>query len=288
MDSITKGWFSEINEFWKGQALSLQVDGDILFHEKSQFQDVLVFKSVAYGNVLVLDNAIQITEKDECSYQEMIAHIPLFTHPNPKKVLVVGGGDGGVLREISRHKGIEEIHICEIDEMVINASKKYLPTISVGFDDPRVKVHIRDGFQFLKEHTNEFDVIITDSSDPDGPASTLFGKEYFEAAKAALTENGVIVTQAESIWLHLDLISNMIKFIENIFGNANYIITQVPTYPSGTIGFFIASKGGKVSKSPVREVEKELADQLKFYSKDMHEKAFVLPPFAERRLYGGN
>jgi len=154
----------------------------------------MIFKSKAYGMTLVLDNAIQITEKDECAYQEMIAHLPLFAHKNPKKVLVVGGGDGGVLREVAKHPGVEEIHLCEIDQMVIDVSKKYLPTIACGFNDPRVKVHVRDGFEFMKEHENAFDVIITDSSDPEGPASTLFGEAYFQLTKNALREGGYAQT----------------------------------------------------------------------------------------------
>eukprot|EP01122_Echinamoeba_exundans_P014134 TRINITY_DN6343_c0_g1_i1.p1 TRINITY_DN6343_c0_g1~~TRINITY_DN6343_c0_g1_i1.p1 ORF type:complete len:289 (+),score=87.10 TRINITY_DN6343_c0_g1_i1:29-895(+) len=284
MDSLAKGWFSEVNDFWPGQAMSLQVDGEVLFHEKSDFQDVLVFKSKAYGMTLVLDNAIQITEKDECAYQEMMAHLPLFAHPNPKKVLVVGGGDGGVLREIAKHPGIEEIHLCEIDKMVVEASKKYLPTISVGFNDPRVKVHIRDGFEFMKDHKNEFDVIITDSSDPDGPASTLFGEAYFQLTKEALTENGILCTQAESIWLHLDLIEKMMTFIRRVYPSVTYSITQIPTYPSGTIGFFIATKNGGAVEKPVRQPEAALLDKCQYYSVDMHEKAFVLPAFAARKL----
>ena len=138
-DAIMNGWFSELSEFWPGQALSLEVDS-VLHHEQTEYQDLLVFKSKAYGNVLVLDGAIQATQRDEFSYQEMIAHLPMCGHPNPKRALVVGGGDGGVLRELCRHPGLEEIVLCELDRAVPEASKKFLPQMAVGFDDPRVTV----------------------------------------------------------------------------------------------------------------------------------------------------
>ena len=147
--------------------MSLKVK-EVLDHHRSDFQDILVFESENHGNVLVLDGVIQVTERDEFAYQEMIAHIPLLAHPNPKKVLVIGGGDGGVIREVARHKGIEEIIECEIDEGVIKASKKYLPSLAKGFDDPRVVVKVMDGAKFLEENQEAFDVIITDSSDPIG------------------------------------------------------------------------------------------------------------------------
>lgn len=285
MDRIINGWYSEVNSFWPGQALSLEVDGPVLFHQKSQFQDVLIFKSKAFGNTLVLDDAIQITERDEMSYQEPLAHCTMFAHPNPKKVLVVGGGDGGILRELARHPSVEELHICEIDQVVIDAAKKYLPYSACGFEDPRVKVHVRDGFEFIKEHKNEFDVIITDSSDPAGPASQLFNEAYFTHVKEALTENGILGTQAECIWLHLELISSMKKFIGKIFPSVTYGITQTPTYPSGSLGFFLATKNGTpFPKAPVREITAEFQDQLKYYSKDMHTAMFVLPHFAAKAL----
>jgi len=183
---------------WPGQAMSLKVN-QILHHEKSKYQDVLIFESSDYGTVLVLDNVIQCTERDEFSYQEMITHLALNSHPNPKKVLVIGGGDGGVLREVVKHESVEEAILCDIDEAVIRLSKKYLPGMSVGFQHPNATTHVGDGFEFLKTHKNEFDVIITDSSDPEGPAETLFQKPYFELLNDALREGGVITTQGCSL-----------------------------------------------------------------------------------------
>jgi spermidine synthase len=283
MDSIQKGWFSEINDFWPGQAMSLKVD-EVLYHEKSQYQDIMVVKTEAYGRVLILDNAIQITEKDECAYQEMIAHLNLFSHPNPKKVLVVGGGDGGVIREVLRHPSVEEVHLCEIDNMVCETSKKYLPGIASGLSDPRCKVFYQDGFVFLKNNPNTYDAIITDSSDPIGPADSLFKEEYYRIAYDALKDGGIMSTQAESIWLHLDLIANMKQFIKKIFKTVEYAKTQIPTYPSGMIGFFMCRKSEGSCSTPVREVPQAVVDQCQFYNAEMHKAAFVMPTFVKRKL----
>lgn len=192
--SSPPGWFREISDMWPGQAMTLKVN-QIVHHEKSLYQDVLIFESSDYGMVLVLDNVIQCTERDEFAYQEMITHLGMMSHPNPKKVLVIGGGDGGVLREVVKHECVEEAVLCDIDEAVIRLSKKYLPSMSVGYQHPKVKVHVGDGFKFLDDYKNEFDVIITDSSDPEGPAEALFQKPYFELLKGALREGGIITTQ---------------------------------------------------------------------------------------------
>jgi spermidine synthase len=179
---------------WPGQAMTLKVN-QVLHHEKSKYQDVLIFESSDYGTVLVLDNVIQCTERDEFAYQEMITHLAMNAHPDPKKVLVIGGGDGGVLREVVKHPSVEEAILCDIDEAVIRLSKKYLPGMAVGFQHPAVTEFVGDGFKFLEEKKNQFDVIITDSSDPEGPAESLFQKPYFQLLHGALRDGGVITTQ---------------------------------------------------------------------------------------------
>jgi spermidine synthase len=182
---IRDGWFTEKEALWPGQRMSIEID-EILEVGKSLFQDILVFKSKTYGIVLVLDGVIQVTERDEFSYQEMIAHLPLFAHPNPKKVLIVGGGDGGVLREVAKHAGVETIHMCEIDIAVVEAGKKYFPTtLATSFNDPRLTLMINDACAFLKNEGagQDYDVIICDSSDPVGPAEMLFEAEFFRNMK---------------------------------------------------------------------------------------------------------
>ncbi|KAI9754943.1 MAG: putrescine aminopropyltransferase [Chaenotheca gracillima] len=295
--TIKDGWFREISEMWPGQAMTLKVN-HVLHHEKSKYQDVLVFESSDYGTVLVLDNVIQCTERDEFAkeirtdgktirYQEMITHLAMNSHPNPKKVLVIGGGDGGVLREVVKHDSVEEAILCDIDEAVIRVSKKYLPGMAVGFQHPNVKTHIGDGFKFLADKKNEFDVIITDSSDPEGPAESLFQKPYFELLHGALREGGVITTQAENQWLHLQLIAGLRASCKEVFPVAEYAYTTIPTYPSGQIGFMVCCK------DPTRDVtrplrswpnEKDEEKLCRYYNAKIHEASFILPSFARAAL----
>lgn len=282
---IQDGWFHERGELWPGQAMSLKVE-KILDHHRSDFQDVLVFESSNHGTVLVLDGVIQCTERDEFSYQEMITHIPMFAHPNPKKVLCIGGGDGGVLREIAKHDSVEDIVICEIDKDVIEASKKYLPKLSQGFNDPRVKVHIYDGAKFMQENKDSFDVIITDSSDPIGPASVLFETPFYNAMYESLRDGGIVCTQGECMWLHLNLIKPLIDSISRTYSTVEYAYTTIPTYPSGQIGFIVATKNRDSCRVPARQPEPAQQANMNYYTTEIHQAAFVLPAFAKRGIFG--
>ncbi|KIJ53533.1 hypothetical protein M422DRAFT_201755 [Sphaerobolus stellatus SS14] len=280
--SIKDGWFREISSQWPGQAMTLKVNR-ILHVEKSQYQDVLVFESETYGNVLVLDGAIQVTERDEFSYQEMIAHIPLASHPNPKKVLVIGGGDGGVVREVLKHESVEEVVLCDIDEAVIRVSKQYLPHMSSLLASSRVTVFVGDGFKFLADNKSTYDVIITDSSDPVGPAQALFEMPYFQLLFNALTPGGHISTQAECLWIHLNLINGLRENTKKIFPTVEYAYTTIPTYPSGQIGFIVAAKAeGRDLATPLRDVK-----PTKYWNKEVHKAAFVLPEFASVMMREG-
>ncbi|XP_076451826.1 spermidine synthase-like [Babylonia areolata] len=286
MDKIKDGWFSELSELWPGQSMSLEVQ-EVLFNEKSKYQNVLVFKSKTYGNVLVLDGVIQCTDRDEFSYQEMITHLPIFCHPNPRRVLIIGGGDGGVAREVLKHEQVEKVDMCEIDEMVIEVSKKYLPNMACSFDNPRLSLHIQDGFEFMAKHENTYDVIITDSSDPIGPASSLFEKRYYELMKKALKPGGVLCSQGECAWLHLDLISSMQDFCRTLFPTVSYAYTTIPTYPSGQIGFILCSLNPDLKfEEPLRELcgEERTKFNLRYYNAHIHRAAFCLPEFARKVL----
>ncbi|KIJ45926.1 hypothetical protein M422DRAFT_29570 [Sphaerobolus stellatus SS14] len=273
--SIKDGWFREISSQWPGQAMTLKVNR-ILHVEKSQYQDVLVFESETFGNVLVLDGVIQVTERDEFSYQEMIAHIPLASHPNPKRVLVIGGGDGGVVREVLKHESVEEVVLCDIDEVDIRVSKQYLPYMLSLLTSLRVTVFVGDGFKFLADNKSTYDVIITDSSDPVGPAQALFEMPYFQLLYNALTPGGHISTQAECLWIHLNLINELRKNTKKIFPTVEYAYTTIPTYPSGQIGFIVAAKAeGRDLTTPLRDVK-----PTKYWNKEVHKASFVLPEFA--------
>lgn len=196
--------------------------------------------------MLVLDGVIQCTERDEFAYQEMLAHLPMFAHPNPKKVLIIGGGDGGILREVLKHELVESVFMCEIDKMVIEVSKKYLPGMAAQFDSSKLNLFIGDGFEFLKKHKNEFDVVITDSSDPIGPAESLFGQSYYQLLNESMADGGILSSQGECPWIDLSLVKKMVGFCRNIFaGQVKYAIGSLPTYTSGTMGYLICSHVSK-------------------------------------------
>ncbi|KAL5513867.1 hypothetical protein ACEPAG_2628 [Sanghuangporus baumii] len=279
--SIADGWYREISSEWPGQALTLKVN-KILHVEKSKYQDVLVFESATYGNVLVLDSVTQCTERDEFSYQEMIAHLPLACHPNPKRVLVIGGGDGGVVREVLKHDSVESVVLCDIDEAVVRVSKQFLPNMSSLLCDARVTVFIGDGFKFLAENAAKYDVIITDSSDPDGPAASLFSKPYFRRVYDALTPDGIACSQSECLWIQKDLplIRELHVVHAAIFPTVHYAFVSVPTYPGGQIGFTVAAKSARCNvKTPLRKVM-----GCRYYNAEVHGAAFTLPEFGRALL----
>jgi len=288
-DLIVDGWFMEKNSQWPGQAMSLQVE-EILVATKSKFQDILVFKSKNHGTVLVLDGVIQCTEFDEYTYQEMLAFLPLNCHPKPTNVLIIGGGDGGIAREVVKHPLVQSVTQCEIDADVINVCKKYLPSMACGFDSPKMNLHVGDGFAFMEQHKEEFDVIISDTSDPVGPAERLFSTEYYKLMHATLKADGLLAVQGECMFLHRKLISGLLDFCNGLYGKAAYATSYVPTYPCGQIGYLLASKDTTTDfAKPVRiftEEEKEDM-KLRYYDEEMHTNAFVLPREVKKSLCVG-
>ncbi|KAL1499882.1 hypothetical protein AB1Y20_012565 [Prymnesium parvum] len=280
---IRDGWFSESEVMWPGQAMSLKVD-EVIWEGRSDFQDILVFKSATYGMVLALDGVIQLTERDEYAYQEMITHIPMHAHPDPQSVLIVGGGDGGVLREVCRHAGVQKIVMCEIDPQVCEIAQKFFSnSTATAFNDPRLTLLHADAAEFVKDKAQEFDVVIVDSSDPVGPAETLFTADFYRSLRHAMKPNAIMCNQGECMWLHLELIGEVLSHCKEVFPSVDYAFTTIPTYPSGQIGFLLCSTAPNVVlRSPARTPEPELAAQLKYYSSAVHAAAFVLPEFAER------
>lgn len=227
--------------------------------------------------MLLLDGIIQCTEKDEFAYQEMIACLPLFGHPNPETVLIVGGGDGGVAREVDKHPSVKRFFQVEIDERVVDLSKLHLPFMSNGFKSDKLQLTIGDGFEFMKNHKGEFDVIITDSSDPIGPAESLFQESYFQLMKEALKPNGVICSQGGTFWTDLAHVKQTLDHCRKHFPVATYAVTSVPSYPCGQIGFIIASLDPsaelKVPKLVLTEQELD-ALEMRYYSAETHRAAF--------------
>jgi len=290
----TGEWFKEVSEAWGNYSGSYQATlmmHEVLHYEKSKYQEILVFKNEFWGTVLVLDGVIQCSTNDEFSYQEMISHPSLASHPNPKSALVIGGGDGGVLREICKHKGLEKIDICEIDDRVIAVSKQYLPSMAVGYSDPRVTLHVRDANDLIdeiaKSGKSKYDIIIIDSTDPVGFAAQLFEENFFRRCSLALNERGVIATQAENFWHQLDLLKNMYLFLGKIFKTRDYAWVSSPTYPCGCIGFWVLSNDPDTDHSkPRANIEDTFAyGSVKYYSKAMHSASFVLPAFAKAAIF---
>jgi len=279
MTPLGKDWFVEVGQsLWPGRALALQIK-EVLYEGRSQFQEIRVFDSVGAGRVLTLDGIIQLTESDEFAYQEMLTHVPLFAHPDPKSVLVIGGGDGGILREVAKHRGVERMDICEIDGAVIDVSRRHLPFTACGFDDPRVKIYLEDGAVFVARAKAQYDVIIVDSSDPIGPAEVLYREPFYRAMREALKPGGIITTQAESAWLHRNLVRSLMEMARAIFDTAHYAYTCVPTYPSGQIGLLAASRGPEV-RTPLREPDQATRAKLRYYTPEVHRASFILPAFA--------
>ncbi|XP_063850423.1 spermidine synthase-like isoform X2 [Scylla paramamosain] len=297
MDQNLKGWYTERSPMWPGQAFSLKVDCKLL-HKRSKFQNIEIFESTNHGKVLVLDGAIQFTERDEASYQEMITFLPLNAHPNPRKVLVVGGGDGGVVRELARHPAVEEVVQCEIDEEVIEACKTHVPSMGCGFSNPKLTLHTGDGAKFLEETQEKFDIIITDASDPvvpdegdegtkDGPAVSLFNEDYYVKMKGKLAEGGILCCQGENMWLHADLIMKLMNGCREVFPVVDYAYTYTPTYPGGQIGFILCSVNPATNfKEPLRVWDHNKANEmgLKYYNAEIHRASFVLPTFMRNHL----
>ncbi|MBM7645405.1 spermidine synthase [Scopulibacillus daqui] len=249
-----------------------------LHTEQTPFQKLDMIETEEFGNMLTLDGMVMTTEKDEFVYHEMVAHVPLFTHPNPKHVLVVGGGDGGVLREIVKHPEVEKATLVEIDGKVIEYSKKYLPSIASAFDHEKVEVKVDDGFMHIAESRDAYDVIMVDSTEPVGPAVKLFEKGFYEGISKALKEDGLFIAQTDNPWFKADLITKVFKDVKEIFPITRLYTANVPTYPSGLWTFTIGSK----KYDPLKVREDRFHDiETKYYTKELHKAAFVLPKFVD-------
>ena len=271
-------WYSELQE--PGIMISLKTKA-ILHTEDTDFQHLEVLDTDVYGRMLVLDGAIQTTVKDEFVYHEMISLVALNTHPNPEHVLVVGGGDGGAIREIVKHPKVKKATLVEIDPAVINAAKKYLPEISVGLDDPKVEIRVEDGIRHIAESKGKYDIIIVDSTDPVGPAVGLFEKDFYKGIFDALKNDGIFVAQTESPFLTADLVRSVYKDVKSIFPITKLYLAFIPTYPGGMWSFTIGSK----QYDPAAVDAKTIPNTgTCYYSPEVHKAAFALPVFVQELL----
>ncbi|MGB9874187.1 MAG: polyamine aminopropyltransferase [Hydrogenobacter sp.] len=253
----------------------------ILYEGKSEYQEIMVIESPHFGKVLVLDGVAQCDERFEFIYHEFISHVPLFAHPNPEDVLIIGGGDGGALREVLKHKEVKRAVLVDIDKQVIEVSKKFFPTMAVAFEDPRVIVLNEDGYKYVQDYEQEFDVIIVDSTDPVGFAHVLTTEEFFKYVYRALKDDGIYVGQTESIHYHADIVRRVQKSLRKVFPIVDLYTAVIPGYAGYWWTFSIASK-----KHPVREPSREVNVQTKLYSADMHKHAFLPESFYQKILSG--
>ncbi len=244
---------------------------EILYKGKSPFQEIMVVRNPYYGKMLILDDVVQITERDEFFYHEMLTHVVLYAHPKPRKVIVIGGGDGGVVREVLKHRSIEKVFFIEIDEEVINISKKFFPSVALKVDDPRVDIKIMDGADFVaRRKTADIDAVIIDSTDIIGFARSLFTPEFFSSVKNCLTEQGLFVTHTESLHFHKDMVIEIQEALKKVFPVVDLYTAAIATYPGNWWAFAVASKGG----SP-REVRNKMKIKTKYYSAEVHQQSFM-------------
>ncbi len=272
------------NEYYhKKTGLTVGVE-EVLFSEQTPFQKVEVLKTDTWGNLMTIDDMVMLSEKDEFVYHEMLAHVGMFAHPNPEKVLIIGGGDGGTAREVLKHTSVKKVDMVEIDEAVVRASKEFLPEVG-AWDDSRLEVHFKDGIEFVKNANAEYDVLIIDGSDPVGPAEGLFEKEFFEYCHSALKDNGVLTGQTESPWIksYHPSMKKVFDALSEVFTVSDMYLGYIPLYPAGMWSFAYASKGVSAKSEEVMErVSKGLKDfgsGLKYYNKDVQSASFALPNF---------
>ncbi|MDR2908579.1 MAG: polyamine aminopropyltransferase [Oscillospiraceae bacterium] len=276
-------WFSELHTH--GAKFSIKVDRQ-LYSAQSEFQRIDIFESKEFGRFLTLDGYMMLTEKDEFIYHEMITHVPMAVHPSPKRVLVIGAGDGGVLRELCHYDAVERIDLVEIDPLVVEVCRKYLPGTACRFDDPRLSLYYEDGLKFIRTREDEYDLIIVDSTDPFGPGEGLFTREFYGNCYKALKEDGVMVNQHESPFYDSDAIAmqRAHKRIVETFPISKVYQAHIPTYPSGHWLFGFASK----RYHPVRDFNpvgwKMLGISSRYYTTVLHVGCFALPAYVEELL----
>jgi spermidine synthase len=265
-------WLTE--EQTDGMRLSLRVTRT-LCQKKTPYQELLIVDTPEYGRALVLDGAIQLTERDEFCYSEMMAHVPLCAHPAPKRVLIVGGGDGAILREVLRHP-VEVCTLIDIDREVIEASKEYLPTVGCELENPRADVRCMDALEYIETTADRFDVVIVDSTDPVDFAAGLFQSPFYADLKKILNPGGMVTELTESPFADTALMRQAIAEMRNVFPVVRMYWGAVPTYPTGMWTYGAASLGPDPA-TPVREVE-----GVRYYTNEIHRAAFVLPPFLKK------
>ncbi|NRY60163.1 polyamine aminopropyltransferase [Clostridium beijerinckii] len=278
-------WYTE--QHTENVRFSIKVEKEI-HTEKTEFQRIDVLEAKEFGRFFTLDGLMMVTEKDEFIYHDMIVHVPMATNPNIKNVLVIGAGDGGTIRELTRYSTVEKIDMVEIDKRVVDICREYFPVTSCKLDDKRVNVFYEDGLKFIRDKENEYDLIIVDSTDPFGPGEGLFTKEFYGNCYKALKEDGILVNQHESPYYDNDAaaMKEAHEKITKFFPIIKVYQAHIPTYPSGHWLFGFASKKYHPIKDFDAEAWNKLGIKTKYYNTDLHVGCFALPTYVRDMLNG--
>lgn len=266
---------------------------ELLYRKRTGHQDLVIFRNAEFGRVMVLDGVVQTTERDEFVYHEMMAHVPILAHGRARRVLIVGGGDGGMLREVLRHGAVTHVTQVELDAEVIDVCRQYLPDHSRGaFDDPRVEIVVDDGYRFVSGAGEPFDVIISDSTDPIGPGEALYTEGFYAACRQRLREGGVLVAQNGNVFTQLDGIRTTAARLKPLFKDAAFYTAAVPTYIGGAMAIAWATDDSGLRRIPLSELQDRYTRSgldTRYYTPEMHQAAFALPRFvleATRQAHG--
>ncbi len=266
----------------RGFGQHFEID-EVLFEQKTEHQHLIIFNNSAFGRVMALDGVIQTTERDEFVYHEMLTHTPIFAHGAVKRVLIIGGGDGGILREVLKHQAVEHVTMVEIDAKVVEMCTTYLPNHSAGaYDDPRLNLVISDGRDFVANTEQRFDVIISDSTDPIGPGESLFTSAFYQGCKNCLNEGGVLVTQNGVCFLQLDEVTTTYQRLAPYFADRSFYHAAVPTYYGGSMTFAWASDNASLRQVELATLQTRFAQsgiKTRYYNPAVHVGAMALPQY---------
>ncbi|MDB9494976.1 polyamine aminopropyltransferase [Spirulina major CS-329] len=273
-------WATETHDFLELRYRATEV----LFAEQSPFQHVEIVNTEKYGKILLNDGYVMITEADEFIYHDMLVHVPLFTHPHPQRVLIIGGGDGGTAREVLRHPSVEQCVMVEIDEVVVNACRQHIPQTAQALDHPKLTLHIEDGVKYVAETAETFDVVLVDSTDPIGPATPLFGETFYRDLARILNPGGLVVSQGESPFYFAAMQHKLLDILHRCFPTVGLYNYSNMSYPGGLWSFTFASQG----LDPIADFDpaRVTASGLEFhyYNPAIHRAAFALPTFMQRQV----
>jgi spermidine synthase len=271
-----------LETLYDGYGQQFRVD-ELLYEEKTDHQHLVIFRNARFGRVMALDGVVQTTEKDEFIYHEMLVHVPVLAHGRVSRVLIVGGGDGGILREVLKHSAVQAVIQVEIDRKVVDFCREYLPGHSRGaFEDPRLRLVFDDGLNFVKTTAEQFDVIIVDSTDPIGPGETLFRREFYSACKRCLLPGGVLVTQNGVVFMQPDEVLTTAGHLGGLFEDRYFYTAAIPTYVGGLMTFGWATDDPSLRRQPLAELRSRYREGIfatRYYNPEIHQAAFALPQY---------